>query len=796
MAYNLTAKAKRLLKQTTKQINLILEIEGVPIIYSSQTLSQIVRVGAEGLRIGTDWNIGGNYRPANNRDVISNKDGTTKQLTQQIQEDKSASTSVKSMAISLVDKDFQVSDDLLTDKFITQLLNKRCDIYLAIQGGTTHPEDSIAIFNGNIANVDLSAGLVKLLVQAPDNLKRQQIIPQYIGETVGAIDAITGTIVLDNTEGLKQTQSGLESYIKIDDEIIEVGNINHGTNTLTLCTRGQLNTFAATHDDEASVESMYRLQGRPLNMVLALLTSGPKINPTTVPTLRVENNTVYFSDYNIGDTQGLTIGDQFRIQGTTIGDTGLQLVTGIFVGNGESYIETDVDLGVFPALTDDTTEFFSKYRQGDYGCGIETSQIDVEQFELIETLFGAGFPDLDFYLKDDIDAREFIDALLFSIGAISLERKGRISITYTAPPLGTAETKVIGSKDIVKPEKIKSTRSTNSRFYNTVEYAYDEFTLEEKFQRKNIRLSADSFNEIAIGRKVLAIDANGFRADAGPFIEAQARRFLDRYKFGAESINIDVTFEAGFEIEVGDVVLFSPEGLRIYDYVTKSFDFRSRKMEVTNKSVDYTTGACKLQLTDTNFGQNINYCTIGPASYVDAGGDLTRIILKKLITTPDLEFETYKWTNFIGQTISIRNADYSYRELITLEQIDPVDQNSIIVSGLVAMPTEDLIVELPDFNEASDEARAFHGFISPTVNVTNFINTQSFEVDDASLMFEGCLIDIFNNDYSLFDNQLEVATIVGNAITLVDNASFSFDNTFKVGRIGFKINESFAYGYY
>ncbi len=796
MAYQLSSKFQRLLNQDTKSLNLILEIEGVPIIYSAQGLSQAVRVGAEGLRIGNDWRIGGTIKPLNNRDVISLKDGTSKRITQQIREDQSASTSIKSINISLVDKDLQVNGDLNTQKFISEILNKRCDVYLGMIGGTSHPEDSVQIFAGNISQVNLEAGLVKLLIQAPETLKRQQIIPQFQGELVTAINATDTTLQLDSVESLIQTQSTFESYIRIDDEIIEVGSIDYANNTLNSCTRGRLNSFAANHDAETSVESLYRIMGKPLELILGLIFSGPKVNPISFSINKIINNQIVFSSYDIIRESGISVGDQIKISGSVV-NTGLERITAITIANGESIVEVNNDLGLYPFLADERGEFFSRYRDFNFGGGLDLTQVDVDQFELIETLFGAGFPEVDYFLKEDIDLQEFVDLVLYSIGAISIERKGKISITYTAPPLGDPLTKVLDKNNIVKPEKIKSSRSVNKRFYNTIEYVYDEFSLTDKRQRKNILFSAESFDSIKIGRKVLKIDAAGFRANAGDFIDAQSKRFLDRYKFGAETFEVETTFKFGLPVEVGDVVLWSPKDLRVWDYTTDSFDFVPRKMEVTNKSVDYTTGNCKLSITDTTFGNTIQYSTIGGASYVAAtGSTLNEIVFKKLITTPDTEFETYKWANFEGTTLRIRNDDFTYSELFKFVGISPTNPNAIRVSGLTQVPTEDMIVCIPDYQDADDLHKAFHGFVAPRTEVTNVLSPKQFEVSDPSIFFENSRIDIYNLDYSIFENNLTVESVTANTITLKDNLDVTIATGFKVSRIGFVSDKRPAYGYY
>lgn len=795
MAYNLTNRFQTLLNQRTKSLNLILEIDGIPIIYSSIGVTQAVRIGMEGLRIGNDWVIGGQFQSDNNRDVISLKDGTTRNLTQQIQEDKSASTSVKSMNISLVDKDFRVSDDILNDTFIDEVMNRRCTIYLGLIGGVTHPEDSVRIFAGNISDVKLEAGLVKLLIQAPETLKRQDILSQYKGNLAQDATASDSTIYLEDVSGLTVQADSINTYVRINDEIIKYEQIDFVNDALLFCDRGQLNSVAATHETGDDVESIYQLYGNPLNLVLGLLTGGPKRQIIKSQVTRIDGQRVYFVDANTIEEQGVTIGDDFRVVGSTV-DTGLNTVADFGFELGEAYIETDVDLGTFTGLTDEECEFFSQYRLPTIGAGIETSQIDVAQFEKIQTLFGAGFPDIDIYVKDNLELQPFIDEILYSIGAISLERKGRISITYSAPPLADGQTRILTNADIVNPDKIQSKRSVNSRFYNVVEYAYDEFSLTEDRQRKNIRISADSQNRIAIGKKVFRIDARGLRADARDFIEAQSRRYLDRYKFGAESFDIRTTFRFGFPLEVGDVILFAPENLRIWDYNNKSFNFVPRMMEIVNKNIDYTTGACRLTIADTNFGNDIRFSTIGPASYIDTGSTTTLLKLKKLVTTDEDTDEGYKWENFEGQNILIRNEDYTYQEIINLVRVSATNGNELEVTGLVSSPSEDLIIELPGYDSATDIQKALHGFICPKDEIQSVANQRTFDVADGSQFFTNCLIDIYNNDYSVSQVGAVVESVAGNTITLTSNADVTLVTGLKIGRIGFASDQGNAYGYY
>ncbi len=787
MAFELSDTAAFLASQTTKEVILILEIDGLPTIYGTKDVQKFARIGSEGLLIG-NFVIGEAYTPPNSQGLISIKDGTTKNVTSQIQIDKSVASSVSTMKIALVDKDNFVSNEMASGNIIEDILSREAVVSLGFQGGA-HPEDSVRIFSGNITDFNTKTGLVNIIVSHPDNLKRQSILPRYTSELTSAIDASQTTIPVTSTANFTLSETDLTSYIQIEDEIIEVGGIS-GSNFIN-CVRGRLGTFISPHDNEEEVESFYRLQGAPIDLALNLMLSGDEINPRTEVVNEIINNRIIFNDFNIQENQGLVEGDLITIPSKITNAH----ITGFEIGNGFSAVLIDTDLGV--DLNQTSATFTSKFKKYSFGGGFSTRQIDVEQFEKINALFGGSFPPIDIYLRDTVNLKELLDIdILFPIGAISVPRKGRISITYTSPPLAEIGTKTITSNDVVNPNAIEIKRNTNNKFYNTIEYKFDDFSIEEKLQRTNRLISGNSLNRIPVGEKQLSIEAKGFRRNASNFIDIQSRRFIDRYRFGAESFKMEVTYGQGFNSEVGDIVIFDGTGLNMFDSKTNSREeYSPRLLEVTNKSLDVTGGRVTLELTDTALALDGRYGVVGPSSRVVTATTTTLDI--QPIVDGITENQATKWNEFIGEPVRIHSPNYTdFDETVTLIGFDSVVANRMLVDPpLSSAPPADYIVNMPDYDESTDIYKLLHPSMNPSAAVVSGVNSISFDVSagDVGLFYQDAIVVLRKTDYSSFSNETTVLSVVGNTITVRDDLGFTPDNTYTVDLIGFVSDEEIPY---
>ena len=112
MTLELTDKAKNLLSETNIENQLILDIEGIPFIYGAVDVERIWRIGDEGVKIGDPGlKIGGVITDPTSKPYIS-LDGSTRNLTIQLEVDKGGAGGVQKFNVVLVDKDEHVTQNL------------------------------------------------------------------------------------------------------------------------------------------------------------------------------------------------------------------------------------------------------------------------------------------------------------------------------------------------------------------------------------------------------------------------------------------------------------------------------------------------------------------------------------------------------------------------------------------------------------------------------------------------------------------------------------------------------------
>lgn len=180
MAIPLTDKVKNLASQNVKTPQLILEIEGIPFIFGAQPVGTLwsfdngFNFDTEGLFFDQP------FADPNSRDFIS-LEKTTNNLSQQIEPDKGASSSVAVQNVQLVDYEKEVSEIFSFGKYVPDILGRNANYYYAFTQGT-HPVDSIPVLRGYIQNYYNQAGSFIVSIAHPENLKRQDIFVPYNGE--------------------------------------------------------------------------------------------------------------------------------------------------------------------------------------------------------------------------------------------------------------------------------------------------------------------------------------------------------------------------------------------------------------------------------------------------------------------------------------------------------------------------------------------------------------------------------------------------------------------------------------
>lgn len=640
--------------------------------------------------------------------------------------------------------------------------------------------------------------------------------PQTI-QSLTNLDSDT-TINVISTQGLllPSPANGLRTYVRIDDEVIEYTGLTD--TTLTGCTRGALSALderaeGTFHEIEQTVDSFYRLQGNAIDLTLKLLMSNGleffASNVQIKSIVEVEGvgpipNAVWFENLNIQDAYGVVIGDKVSITNdqviaNNVVDAEVQDV--IATPFGSYLILTGVTL-VSNISSEGLIAFKSKYNLLPEGLGLGGDEVDVPEFERIKETFASSIFTYDYFLKDSVEGKEFIDTkLLYPTGAFSLPRRGKTSVGYTSPPLGAGSIKVLDSSNTTKPNQNKIRRSINKYFYNNVLFKYNESVIDDKFLSGDLDVNQDSKNRIKVGNKTLVIEVPGLRpsADTNIIIEILKRRFQDKYKFAAESVQMSAFYGKVFDTDIGDVVVFGDSNLQLPDTRNGSRNFAPRLFEVVNKSLSIKTGEVKLELLDSAYSlANGRYGIVSPASLtVNAGSSITQIKIKNSFETVSPRRERTKWTPYIGQKLVVHDEDWDFVATTTLVGFAPSDDFLMLVDPPLPFIVGDNyvvdIVQYPNNADPEDALLLKRVFVytNPTVGILSGISQTVFTVSglDASKFLEGAILLVRgtgDESWDIVSPEVKVIDVTGSQVTVDTPLGFVPASGYEIDLIGFK----------
>jgi hypothetical protein len=784
MSLPVNDQIRALLEDSTKSPQIILDIEGWPPISSIPSKKYVnysddVVFGQSGLFFN-GLILDKSILPY----IDLNK--STNQITQQLQADKGGSQSVTSFDVGIIDKDQIITELITPNKVIADVLGVKARLYLSLEGAG-HPRDSILFFSGIVAGASSGAGYVNINLASPEKLKSLEIFPKVSTELTANITNSDSTILVASTDdfSLPADAGTLRTYLLLNDEIIEYASKT--STSFTGCTRAQFGTIASAHNINDNIESAYRLQGNLLDLSLKLMLSGinePYAKDINILSFvqygpQIRSNSVFVSRFNFDQFYGSVSGDFVTITGAsnptnngtfTISTIDTTDIGSVITLNGSLVLEGS---GAKFSIS-------SKYSVLPKFCGLEMTpdQVDVAEFEKVYLQNSAQFFDYDFFIKDSIKGSEFINSqILYPSGCYALPRKAKTSLGLTRPPLAAFETKVLDEKTVIQASGLKINRNISNNFYNAVVIKYDKDQVEDKFKRGKIRQSSDSTNRIKVANKPLTIEAEGVRFESnfdGKF-SIIARRALERYQFAAESIEVQVNYGTGFDIEIGDTVVL--KGLQLSDTKNESGtrNLTPRIFEVTNKVVNTKGAPIRLQLLDTAYSLNGRYGVISPSSKVTTGSTTTILNLKKSFgTVLTTRSENYKWRNLIGAKLRIRSVDYAFDEERVLTALNPVNENSIVIDpALPSAPLENYVVDIIRYPENTDPedqglSKALYVFWNSQLDVVTGISQTQFTVSIPALndIRVGYIVRIHNKDYSNYSVERNVADITGQTITV------------------------------
>lgn len=814
MSFQVTQNAQDKIDSQNKKPSLVLEIDGYDYKFSLSRLDRVIRVGDVGLTVDGSWVIGGTRSDESLLPYIS-LEGTTQSISQQMQQDKGGASSVSSIQVSIIDYREKVTELVSPGFVLDDLLGRSAWVYLGFQD-TLFPEDHVIIFSGIIDEIS-ATGNITLNIAHPEQLKRQEIFISTETALNGGINSIVTTITLDSVENfLSPYSTEFLTYVKIDDEIIRYTGINTGLNQLTGCTRAQFGTVAASHSDDASVSSFYRLIGSANDLALKVLMSGP--DEYWVEDIPVGNfvrsaagvdtaDTIFIPGVDIKQKYGVNVGDYLTttLATNSANNVSLETISSIEITDDGSIITASGAGFVLEVVSSALIKFKSQYNVLPDGLGLGGSEVDVEEFNRINTIFASYMPDFDFYLTSTVNGKEFLDKeILYPANMFSLPRKGRVSLGVVSPPLAVATLPVIDASNIIQPEKISIKRTIGRYFYNTVIYKYDFDAVEtDKPLAGYIRIDEDSKNRIKkVGTKSLVINSKGLRntADTTTILDINTQRVLDRYKFAAEMFNISVFYGIGYLIEVGDIVYFGDENLRILDSKNGRRGFEPRLCEIVDKKMNIATGRIDLTLVDTNYSTEGRYGIFSPASIVGVGSTPTELVITSSYGTAAYELEKDKWTGYIGENLLIHDANWTTTYNTVLRGFDPSDPTIMLIDSIGVSLSAGFIVEIEQYSSSSNpedsiKYKSIHCYFNPTISVASGTSNTVFSVGagDVSKLFVGATIMVHDDDFSDYSPEVKVTDIVGTTVTVSASLGFTPSSSHYIEYVGFSSDEGPAY---
>lgn len=697
-------------------------------------------------------------------------------------------------------------------------------------------------FIGDNANVSVSGNLITVSIDSgvtKAKTIRETIINSIQASSI-AIPVITGnkdavqvthpttqfTIgnivdVNDVTGFLLPVNPIFKTYLRIKDELIEYTGIDVANNRFTGITRHVLTSVGDNHKIDDTVSSFYKLgdnteSSNAIDMALQVMISGSPQSylsgltdlkfydfgtPTLYPNGVLAVNKDLKREYNIqvGDTiiTSNAVNGANNVTSTIEDYEVLDIGTVIYV-TGASFV---AETGSVAEMAID-----SQYNTLPDGCGFTPFQVDIDRFKLLQSRFPSSIANYEIYLKDTIKPKEFINVDLFLPSALySIPRQGKASVGISAPPLYEGDSKILSIDTVKNVNKLKTSRSINKYFYNSVIFKYNEDSIEERSLSGRIIYSVDSQNRINSPNKPYTINAKGLRPSAqnDQLIERNCKRLLQRYQFAAEMIPVEPDFKTGFTMEVGDSVIFGDGEIQLSDSQSGNRNFKPRVFEVVNKELDWRSGSVKLTIVDTNFSSGVRYGVWSPASQVVSGSTTTKI---KIQNSYGSDSDKDKWTPYFNKTIRVRSSDYSFSENVKLIGFDAADEHSMVISPISIAPLAGYIVDVPMYNDLNLGAdalyKAAHPFWTPTVTIPGgapAYGSSSFYVSpaDLPLFFEGATIRVRDDSYinDTGSNLHKVIAIdnILNEISVSGDFGFIANAGYKVDLIGFQSDEGNPY---
>lgn len=792
--------------QQSKQLGLVLEIDGVDALFSNVPIFTRVRYGDPGIVYGEPGLVYGGLRVIDGvKSYIMMDQGLT--LQQKIEPEQGRGA-ISTMSIDFLDKDRYMSRLIAPGIIVDELLgNRLCTFKLGFVN-SSYPQDYFTVFRGFVTSITSAPG--KVTLQFSDaNVKRRQMVGFSLKTALASsITNVATVIPVDDASGLYRQildQNGIYdpivlTYIKVEDEVMLYGPTGISGNNITV-TRGQRVTSAVAHAAGADVTNGIQFQDNCITLALKLMLSGwngPWITGqeaealgNTLDVTRPFTNVILITQDADVDL-GIVIGDQVIVSGSAASNDGSYIITDIQDQGGDFNNLLFIDTNLTPEnpATTVSLAFRSKYDTLPVAWGIKNTpkEVDVRTHEAIrDQYFASGIYRLNFYLvQPQSSAKSFIESqCLLPFGIYAITRFGRISLGVTKPPLASDKLVYLDNTTISNPDQITIQRATNTRrFFNIIQYSYDK-------DDSGIYASTKAyFDSTSLSQTnvftTLTIPADGVKTFLGGNLglNSRAQFLLNRYKQGAFELNLKVNWAVGSLIEVTDPVVVVDDGtLQISNFDTGERNLGTALFETIQRTINVKEGNVTLTVLSNlgiQFGER--FATISPSSTVTTGSTTTTIQIQDSYGALYPGNEQKKWIRFFGLPITLHSPDYSYVETTTLTGFSPADTYQMIVNPpLSGPPPAGTIVEVPDYpaTDTDPNTQALYKllfcFLDPTLTVVTGTSNTVFDVSapDAAKLQVDMPILIHNSDYTILSPEVTVTDVTGTTITVGTSLGFT-----------------------
>lgn len=159
--------------EQTKEVAVVVQIEGVSDLLSTVPLGQRVYYGFPGIKYGDPGLVYGGLKPLDNVKSYLSLEGSTLSISQKL-EPEQGRASVSTMTLSFIDKDQYMTQLLSPGIVVDDIIGKGVKVWLGFQQ-TSYPDDFFIVFRGKITQFDVQSGRVSFQTSDPNVGRRQYV---------------------------------------------------------------------------------------------------------------------------------------------------------------------------------------------------------------------------------------------------------------------------------------------------------------------------------------------------------------------------------------------------------------------------------------------------------------------------------------------------------------------------------------------------------------------------------------------------------------------------------------------